>query len=760
MRFTLSNKIIYTIGLGVLLASVLLGVAVFVFVGQISREATNSRLKSISQLKSNSINQYLNNRILEIKNTLEKDAVKKDLLLILSKEKQVNESRLLLEKIKEQYLFKSNILDLSLLDKEGRIIASINEQEIGKIKKEEPFFADAKKDINIYHFNYDFITKEIVTIISIPIKDKNNNTLGMLIEKMDVKEINEIVKNQEGLGLTGETFLVNSFNLVVTDLLKEPSEVLTRSIYLPQINDCLKGNSNYYLLEDYHKDKVYGYARWIPEIKSCLVTKIDKEEIMTPVMQPLPRLVVFFTIILIITLLAGHFIAKSIIGPIKNLRSRAVKIKNGNLNVSIEPETNDEVGDLAMVFKEMLFRLRNVYKGLEDKVKERTSKLEESEKKLKQSLRNSEELSNIVRDSNEPIFSQDIKGKVLSWNVGAENFFGYSSKEMIGSLIDIIIPEDKKGEIEKINKIITSGEKIDRYQTTRRKKDGSIVDVTISASPIRDSRSKISNISVVVQDITKEKQIDRAKTEFVSIASHQFRAPLSTMNWYVEMLLAEDVGKINEDQKKYLQEISIANRRMVNLVDDLLSVSRLDMGKFVLDITKIDLVKMLDHVIKEFNPQILKKELTISKKYKQKTLNFMGDDKLMHIIYQNLLSNAIKYSLNGGVLEVGLSKVRKGQKVGGRIIDIDSVIFSVSDQGVGIPNHQKDKVFSKLFRADNIRKSEPDGTGLGLYVVKSIADQSDGSVWFASEENRGSTFYVGYPAKGMRDKLDEGEKPE
>jgi PAS domain S-box-containing protein len=760
MRFTLSKKIIYTIGMGMLLVSVLLGIAMFIFVGQISREATNNRLKSISHLKSNSINQYLNTRILEIKNTLEKDVIKKDLLLILTQKKDVIESHILLEKIKEQYLSKSNMLDLSLLDKNGTVIASTNEQEIGKIKKEEPLFFESKNEINIYHFNYDFIAKEILTIISIPIKDQNNNTIGVLVEKMDVGAINDIVRNREGLGITGETFLVNSFNYVVTDLLKESNEVLTKSIYLPQVNECLKGNSNYYLLDDYHKDKVYGYARWIPEIKSCLVTKIDKEEIMTPVMQPLPRIVVFFTIILIITLLAGHFVAKSIIEPIKNLRSRAVKIKNGNLNVSIEPETNDEIGDLAVVFKEMLFRLKNVYKGLEDKVKERTSKLEESEKKLKQSLRNSEELSNIVRDSNEPIFSQNIEGKVLSWNIGAENFFGYSAKEMIGKSVDIIIPEDKKSEIENINKIFTSGEKIDRYQTTRKKKDGTIVDVAISASPIKDSRSKISSVSVVVLDITKEKQIDRVKTEFVSIASHQFRAPLSTMNWYVEMLLAEDVGKINEDQKKYLQEISIANKRMVNLVDDLLSVSRLDMGKFVLDITKIDLVKMLDHVIKEFNPQILKKELTISKKYKQKTLNFMGDDKLMHIIYQNLLSNAIKYSLNGGVLEVGLSKVRKGQKVGGRIIDIDSVIFSVSDQGVGIPNHQKDKVFSKLFRADNIRKSEPDGTGLGLYVVKSIADQSDGSVWFASEENRGSTFYVGYPAKGMRDKLDEGEKPE
>lgn len=757
MRFTLSKKIIFTIGTGMIFASILLGASAFIFISQISRDATNERLNSISHLKSSYINKYISERVLEIKDLVEKKEIKKDLQNILLGDMNLKEGQAVIDSIKDRYLTKNNVLDLSLLDNSGNVLISTDRQEIGKIKNIEDFFYSSTSNIKVDHFKYDFSTKKIITIIYGPIKDQDNNIIGILQERIDVKAINEILKNQEGLGSTGETFLVNPFNFVVTDLLKEPNSVLTRSIYLSQINDCLSGNSNYYSLKDYNNDEVYGYARWIPGIKSCLVTKIDKKEIITPVMQPLPRVIVFFVIILVITLWAGFYVGESIIKPIRNLRNKAIRIKNGDLGVVVKQETNDEIGDLANVFKEMIHKLRNVYEGLEEKVKERTLELKKSEEQLKEALRNSEEMASIVRGSNEPIFSQDLEGKILSWNIGAENLFGYSAKEAIGNSVELFVPEDRRQEIENVSKTIMSGEKIERYQTVIKKKSGAMVDVAVSFSPIKNIQGVTTAMSVVVIDITKERQIDKVKTEFVSIASHQFRTPLSTMNWYAEMLLSEEVGPINESQKKYLQEISIANKRMVGLVDDLLSVSRLEMGKFVLDLTSIDLVKVLDCVIKEFSPQIIKKELKIQKKYKQKSLNFIGDDKLVRIIFQNLLSNSIKYSAEKSSLEIHLLIVKKGEVYGGKTIPRDSVLFSISDKGVGIPLDQQDKVFSKLFRADNIKKTEPDGTGLGLYVVKSIADQSDGLVWFTSKENEGSIFYVAYPISGMTDKLDEGE---
>lgn len=749
MRLTLSKKITITIGTGVFVAATLLSIVTFIFLEQTSKKETNTRLNSISYLKGDNISHHLQMYVLETENILKKNEIKKGLILLLNG-KEKNSDNGVVETIKEDFLYKDSLLDVSVINKDGIVIASLNEAEVGKIKSEEPYFFKANENTIVQNFNYDVLTKQIVTIISTPIKDDKGVTLGVLSEKINTNDINEIMTERGGLGETGETFLVNSFNFVTTDLLKEPNSVLTRTIYLPQINDCLQNDSNYYTLDDYYGDKVFGYARWIPEIDSCLISKIDKKEVMTPVIQTLPQVISFLLIILIITSGFGHFIGRSIIKPLQTLRSKAIKIKEGDLDVLIEPVSDDEIGDLATVLKEMLFKLKNVYKGLEDKVKERTIELEKSENKLKESLSKAEELSSIVRDANEPIFSQNLEGVVLSWNSGAKDFFGYSADEIIGNSVEIIIPEDKYYEIENIKEIITSGKKIDHYQTTRKKKDGTLVDVAISVSPIKDSDENITGVSVVLLDITKERQIDKAKTEFVSIASHQFRTPLSAMSWYIEMLLAGDAGSINEEQKKYLQEISTGNKRMVNLVDDLLNVSRLDMGEFVLDISQFNLLNMLESVLKELNPQILKRKLVIKQTIDKNLPQFIGDEKLMRMIFQNLLSNAVKYTPIGGVIKVNLSKISKGKKFGERVVTEDSLAFSVSDPGVGIPTYQQGRVFSKLFRADNIKESEPEGTGLGLYVVKSVADQSGGSVWFTSEENKGSAFYILFPITGMK----------
>ena len=493
MKITLSKKIILTIGAGVIASSVFLSIMTLLFMNQISRDETNLRLNSISYLKSNSVNQYLQMHVLETKNTIRNKEINKILLSILDKNLKIDRNQLIVD-VKEYFLHKDNLLDFSILNEEGVVVASINEGEVGKIKKEKIYFLNAKDETFVQNFSYDILTKQIVTIISSPIKNKDGKTVGVLFEKINTNNINKIMTNRDGLGDTGETFFVNSFNFVTTDLLKEPKGRFAKMIYLPQINDCLKGNSSYYLLNDYRGDKVFGYARWIPEINSCLISKIDKKEIMTPIINLIPRIIAFLVIILLTTLIFGYLVGKSIIKPLKNLRAKAIKIKGGDLDVSINPETSDEVGDLAVVLNGMILKLKNVYKGLEDMVQKRTMELEKSERKLRDSLSKAEQLSSIVRDSNEPIFSQDLEGRILSWNTGAEEFFGYSSEEMIGNSIELIIPENKDEELEKIKKIINSGEKIDRYQTKRRKKDGSIVDVAISVSPIKDSEIKISEI--------------------------------------------------------------------------------------------------------------------------------------------------------------------------------------------------------------------------------------------------------------------------
>jgi len=280
----------------------------------------------------------------------------------------------------------SSLVDLSVINSEGLIVGSSNKQEEGKIKSNEPYFQDSKEHTSIKNFVYNNLTNQFVTIISTPIKDDNGNFIGILAEKINNKDIDMAMEERSGLQKTGETFLINKSHIVITNLLKEPDAAYKKIIYTPPLNSCLDGNSNYYSMSDYHGDMVFGYARWFPKIESCLITKIDQSEIFIPLLNIIPQVASLIIIVFIFTLILGFIFGSLIIKPLGILRNQAIKIKEGNLDIIIEPASNDEIGDLAITLKEMLIKLKELYSNLEGKVKERTEELENSEKKLENAL--------------------------------------------------------------------------------------------------------------------------------------------------------------------------------------------------------------------------------------------------------------------------------------------------------------------------------------------------------------------------------------
>jgi len=248
---------------------------------------------------------------------------------------------------------------------------------------------------------------------------------------------------------------------------------------------------------------------------------------------------------------------------------------------------------------------------------------------------------------------------------------------------------------------------------------------------------------VVFRDVSKEREVDRAKTEFVSLASHQLRTPLSSVNWFAEMLLAGDAGKLTKQQNEFIQKIYDGNQRMVDLVNALLNVSRIELGTFSVEPEPTDIVEISKSVIEELTPQVKEKKLKIEEKY-EKIPKFSADPKLVRIVLQNLLSNAVKYTPEKGKVSADIS------------LKNNNILIEIKDSGYGIPKDQQDKIFTKLFRADNVREKETEGTGLGLYIVKSIVDNSGGSISFDSAEDKGTTFHVSLPLSGMKAK--EGSK--
>jgi len=286
---------------------------------------------------------------------------------------------------------------------------------------------------------------------------------------------------------------------------------------------------------------------------------------------------------------------------------------------------------------------------------------------------------------------------------------------------------------------ISSGVSFVSEEIVNTRKDQTVYQADLSIFPIRENNQNLFYVSIS-QDITQRKEIDRAKTEFVSLASHQLRTPLSAIRWYSEMLLSKYVGELNDKQRQYVKEIYAGNLRMVELVNALLNVSRIDLGTFAVEPEPVNLVEICESVIMELTPQINEKQQTVERIFASAPQTYSADQKLIRIVFQNFLSNSVKYTQPGGHVVAEIS-TREG-----------SVYIRVSDNGYGIPKAQHGKIFEKLFRADNVRQKDTEGTGLGMYIVKAIVESSGGSIWFESEENQGTTFHVLMPLTGMTKK--------
>lgn len=226
-------------------------------------------------------------------------------------------------------------------------------------------------------------------------------------------------------------------------------------------------------------------------------------------------------------------------------------------------------------------------------------------------------------------------------------------------------------------------------------------------------------------------EIDQAKTEFVSFVSHQLRNPLTAIKWSADNLLS-DSKEFSEKQKESLRDIQSSADQTINLTNAFLNVSKIEQGNFAQDVQNSNLQEISDDVLRELKPQIQQKELNIIKEYSPNIISIQLDPKLARIVLQNLITNAIQYTPAKGQINIGL------------LVKSNKLKITVKDTGIGIPPAQQENVFKKLFRAQNVKK-ETQGSGLGLYMVKTLLEQINGKIWFESQEGQGTTFYANIP---------------
>lgn len=605
-------------------------------------------------------------------------------------------------------------------------------------------FESAKTGVYFSDIFEDFRGYRFAMLVAAPVRAADGAFLGELIIEVNMDPVYAFIQDIMGLGETGETLIAKKENgsvRILNPLRNDKGAALKRIIQIgdntgTDVQQAAQEERGSGTAIDYRGNGVLAAWRSLPALRWVMVSKIDLAEAFAPIQTFGVILVIISGIVMGIFVIAAFILARSISEPIERLEKGADIVAKGDLDHKIGMKGNDEVGRLSRAFDAMTEKLKESYEGLEEKVHIRTAGIEEEKQKFITLIEHLPVGVFMMKAPEGIVVAANPKSLAL---LGQNKDLWEEKQKSYRDVHAVIRATREDGSPYPVEELpitiaLRGGKITERNDIVITRPDGEKVTLRLIGVPVKGADGKVIYAIAVFDDITKEHEIDRAKTEFVSLASHQLRTPLSTINWYTEMLLAEDVGKITPDQKSYLEEIYKGNQRMVGLVNALLNVSRIETGTFATEVKAVDLEDELDLTLKEFEPMIREKKMNIAKDYAPDVPILNVDQKMIHIIFQNLISNAVKYTPPEGRIMVHVRREGAGH-----------VYIEVSDTGYGIPKHQYDRIFTKLFRADNIVGKDTEGTGLGLYLVRLVVEQLKGKIWFVSEEKKGTSFFITIP---------------
>ena len=349
-------------------------------------------------------------------------------------------------------------------------------------------------------------------------------------------------------------------------------------------------------------------------------------------------------------------------------------------------------------------------------------------------------LAAIVDCSVDAIVSKDLNGVIQTWNKAAERMFGYRADEVIGKSILVIIPEDRHPEEDSLIGRIRAGMTVEAFETVRRRKDGTLIAISLSVSPIRTSTGSIIGASKIARDITLQRQLalqaedaNRIKDEFLAMLSHELRTPLNAVLGYTRMLRMRGL-----DEHRQARAIDVIERNaqmLSQLVSDVLDISRIVTGKMQLTMAPFDISQIVCAAVDIVMPSADGKGVAIHTEFPEPRPPLKGDADRMQQVMWNLLTNAVKFTPAGGRIDISVARRDA------------SVEVTVRDTGVGIREEALPFVFQRFWQGDTTGHRPQGGLGLGLALARHIVELHGGTISAASEgEGRGAAFTISLPS--------------
>jgi len=644
--------------------------------------------------------------------------------VLISQDKEIIED-LNQHLIKNKITLDKSIYGINILDLHGKVIASTLSSEIGHNESDHIFFTKAKEldygqsyfgDV-VFSHHFEIYTAGF--IVASPLTDKKTGEkLGVIVNYIKLDELNKILLShhqEQVLESTSdldhvhentEIYLVDRDGFVISEIDFFKQDILKTKITTQPVIKCRTQEEISDIYSNYRGADVVGVSVCI-ENGWTLLVEVGQEQAFIGIENIKQKIFLVTVLVFFVVLFLVYFIIRRIVSPIKNITQIAQRISKGDMSGKIKIESGDEIGNLAEAFNKM------------------TDSLVKAIKKAKMSR----EFNIIFESTKDAIFWIDGSTElIIRCNMAAEDLVKKTRKEIIGKPLEIIFPKEKaKQYIEKFKKHTKSKvSAIEEEIITSSKK---IVPVRLSASLVRVEEKFI--IQGIFRDITREKEIDKIKTEFISIASHQLRTPLTAIKWFLELLMNDESDKLSEKQRKFCNHMSSSVERIIEFVGDLLEISRIGSeARIGIKKEKKDIIKIIDQAVKDSISLTKNKNVQVIKHINMpEILECDVDENRIRQVFHNLINNAIKYSRDNSNVEIYCKK------------ENSKIEFYVRDYGIGVPQDNEKRVFEKFFRAKNAIEFKTDGSGLGLYIARIIIEEHGGKIWFKSKESIGTTFY-------------------
>ena len=463
--------------------------------------------------------------------------------------------------------------------------------------------------------------------------------------------------------------------------------------------------------------------------------------------------IIYLIIFLFTSALVSIFFSNRITRPLIALHKGIEIIGEGNLDYKVGTKVNDEIGQLSRAFDEMTLKLKTNYSDMQsrmdDLVEARRAILNVAEDAQEEKEKNAKEKSKveaILLSIGDGLVAVDTNKKIVVMNKMAEKLLGWKLHEAIGRVYDEVITlEDEKGtyvvpEETPIQKALdttttTTTTETSGFYLLSKNKIKFPVAITISPIILND---KIIGVVEVFRDISKEKEIEKLRVDFLTLVSHQLRTPLSGTKWLIETMQRGVIGETNQKEKEYLKNLYEINERMISLVADILNILTLESGVVVVKKDEVSVRNLYNDLVLIMEPAAKSKNITIRNMLQDhKEFIVKSDFLVLRTILENFISNSICYSSSG-------------QEITFDVIDKpNAFVFCIKDNGIGIPAEEQGMIFERFYRGSNAKMVKPSGTGLGLYTSALLAKRIDAQIEFDSKEGKGTTFYLQIPKNHM-----------